>query len=107
MHTIEKKKKRSFLTQLRSWERRKLHFRESNFTNFPRGACPRTPLGVRASGANGARPPAEPLHPVLPNATENPDFIKHALPVSRLHNKIFRENTLMLKYIYILRKFTL
>ena len=43
------------------------------------GACPRTPVGVRASGtqrsrgANGARPPAEPLHPVLPNATENPD----------------------------------
>ena len=33
---------------------------------------PPDPLGVRASGANGARPPAEPLHPVLPNATENP-----------------------------------
>ena len=31
-------------------------------------------------------------------------FIKNALPVSRLHNKIFRETTLMLKYIYILRK---
>ena len=30
------------------------------------------PDNVRASGANGARPPAEPLHPVLPNATENP-----------------------------------
>ena len=29
-------------------------------------------LNVRASGKNGARPPAEPLHPVLPNATENP-----------------------------------
>ena len=29
-------------------------------------------LKVRASGANGTRPPAEPLHPVLPNATENP-----------------------------------
>ena len=33
----------------------------------PRSSC------LRASGANGARPPAEPLHPVLPNATENPD----------------------------------
>ena len=31
-------------------------------------------------------------------------FIKNALPVSRLHNKILRETTLMLKYIYILRK---
>ena len=31
-------------------------------------------LKVRASGANGTRPPAEPLHPVLPNATENPAF---------------------------------
>ena len=75
MHTIEKKKEIIPViipvTEFRSWERRKLHFRESNFTNFPRGACPRTPLGVRASGANGARPPAEPLHPVLPNATEN------------------------------------
>ena len=29
-------------------------------------------------------------------------FIKNALPVSRLHNKIFRETTLILKYIYIL-----
>ena len=28
-------------------------------------------LNVRASGKNGARPPAEPLHPVIPNATEN------------------------------------
>ena len=31
-------------------------------------------LNVRATGANGARPPAEPLHPVLPNATENPAY---------------------------------
>ena len=29
-------------------------------------------LNVRASGGNGARPPAEPLQLVLPNATENP-----------------------------------
>ena len=27
-----------------------LHSRESNFTNFPGGACPRTPLGVGAFG---------------------------------------------------------
>ena len=33
-------------------------------------------LKVRASGANGTRPPAEPLHPVLPNATENPEYNK-------------------------------
>ena len=32
---------------------------------------PPEPLGIRASGANGARPPAEPLRQVLPNATEN------------------------------------
>ena len=31
-------------------------------------------------------------------------FIKNALPVSGLHNKILRETTLMLKYIDILRK---
>ena len=29
-------------------------------------------LNVRVSGANGVRPSTEPLHPVLPNATENP-----------------------------------
>ena len=47
MHTIEKKKEIIPViipvTEFRSWERRKLHFRESNFTNFPREACPRTP----------------------------------------------------------------
>ena len=29
-------------------------------------------LSVCASSANGVRPPTEPLHPVLPNASENP-----------------------------------
>ena len=29
-------------------------------------------LSARANGAKGARPPTESLHPVLPNATENP-----------------------------------
>ena len=37
------------------------------------------PDNVRASGANGARPPAEPLHPVLPNATENPGRVDSSL----------------------------
>ena len=48
------------VTQFRSIkrERRKLHFRESNFTNFTGGDVPPDPLGVRASGTNGARPPA-------------------------------------------------
>ena len=74
------------VTQFRSRERRKLHLRESNFTNFPGGMPPDSPGfphpqefvvpdNVRASGANGARPPAEPLHPVLPNATENPGTV--------------------------------
>ena len=36
-------------------------------------------LNVRASGANGARPPAETLHPVLPNATENPSVLEEFL----------------------------
>ena len=44
MHTIEKKKEIVPLiipvTQFRSRERRKLHFRESNFTNFPGGMPP-------------------------------------------------------------------
>ena len=34
---------------------------------------PRTSLR-HSTAANAARPPAEPLHPVLPNATENPDI---------------------------------
>ena len=55
------------LTQFRSRERRKLQFRESNFTNFPRDK----PLDPPRSSCLWL--PAEPLHPVLPNATENPD----------------------------------
>ena len=64
------------VTQFRSRERRKLHFRESNFKNFP-GNAPGPPkeilpptLNICACGVNVARPPAEALHPVLPNATE-------------------------------------
>ena len=87
MHTIEKKEIIPVIilvTQFQTWECRKLHFRESNSTNFPvggggGGACPAPrqgfvlpALNVRASGTNGARPPAEPLYLVLPNATENP-----------------------------------
>ena len=88
MHTIEKKKEEIIpviipVTQFRSRERRKLHFRVSSFTNFLGGGglghAPGAPwefvppaVNVPASGANGARPPAEPQHPVLPNATENP-----------------------------------
>ena len=78
------------VTQFRSRERGKLHLRESNFTNFPGGGCMPpdlpppsqefvVPDNVRASGANGARPPAEPLHPVLPNATENPGRVDSSL----------------------------
>ena len=76
------------VTQFRSRERGKLHLRESNFTNFPGGGMPPdlppsqefvVPDNVRASGANGARPPAEPLHPLLPNATENPGRVDSSL----------------------------
>ena len=50
MHTIRKKEIIP-VTQFWSRERRKLHFRESNFTNFPRGGgWTQTPLGVHASG---------------------------------------------------------
>ena len=58
MHTIEKKKVIPVIisvTQFRSRERRKLP----------------PALNVRA----GSRPPAEPLHPVLSNATENPEGV--------------------------------
>ena len=58
MHTIEKKEIIPLIipvTQLRSRERRKLHFRVSNFTNFPGGARPRTPLRVRTSGTQCSR----------------------------------------------------
>ena len=44
-------------------------------TGFPHPQEFVVPDNVRASGANGARPPAEPLHPVLPNATENPGTV--------------------------------
>ena len=46
MHTIEKREIILVIipfTQFRSRVRRKLHFRESNFTNFPGGACPPDP----------------------------------------------------------------
>ena len=46
MHTIDKKEivpLITLVTQLRSRERRKLHFRESNFTNFPGGIPPDPP----------------------------------------------------------------
>ena len=46
-------------------------------------------LNVRASGANGARSPAETLHPVLPNATENPavlrEFLKRGVVGDHFH----------------------
>ena len=49
------------VTQFWSRERRKLHFRESNFINFPDppGVCA---SGTQCSGTNGACPPAKPLH---------------------------------------------
>ena len=46
-------------------------------------------LKVRASGANGTRPPAEPLHPVLPNATENPDSLPK--PKAEANNSLICE----------------
>ena len=59
MHTIEKKEIIPLIipvTQLRSRERRKLHFRVSNFTNSRGGgARPRTPLRVRTSGTQCSR----------------------------------------------------
>lgn len=54
-------------------ERRKLHFRETNFTNFPGGAAyPRTPATTSCL-RHSTFAPVVPLHPVLPNATENPE----------------------------------
>ena len=66
------------VTQFRSRERRKLHFRESNFP----GGMPRDPLEVRTSSTQRSRrcsPPAEPLLPVLSNATENPEGVNFFL----------------------------
>ena len=57
MHTIDKKDivpLITLVTQLRSRERRKLHFRESNFTNFP-GGIPPDPLGDGASSTQCSR----------------------------------------------------
>ena len=64
------------VTQFRSRERGKLHLRESNFTNFPGGMPPDPPP---LPGVRSARPPAEPLHPVLPNATEKPGRVDSSL----------------------------
>ena len=60
MHTIEKKKEVIPViipvTQFRSRERRKLHFRESNVTNFlGGGGMPPDPLEVRASSTQRSR----------------------------------------------------
>lgn len=67
----------------------KLHLVEFNSTHSPGGGhATEAPLefesparNVGASGANGARPTAEPLHSVLPNATENPEHL-HQPPLS-------------------------
>ena len=40
-------------------------------------------INVRASGANGARPPPETLHPVLPNAIENLECESEIEPLHR------------------------
>ena len=55
------------VTQFWSRGHKKLHFRESSFTNFPWSM----PLDPPRSSCLWL--PAEPLHLVLPNATENPD----------------------------------
>jgi len=63
-------------------------FKRAQFYQFPGGGQPPDPPppqefvvpdDVRASGANGACPLAEPLHPVLPNATENPGRVDSSL----------------------------
>ena len=55
MHTIEKKEIIPVIilvTQFQTWECRKLHFRESNSTNFPGG---KPPPGVCASSTQCSR----------------------------------------------------
>ena len=91
MHTIEKKRddpchNSGYPIPVQGTQ--EIAFKRVQFYKFPGGACPRIPPppqdfvvpdNVRASGANGARPPAEPLHPVLPNATENPGRVDSSL----------------------------
>ena len=92
MHTIEKNRADSchdsgYLVPVQGT--REIAFKRVQFYKFPGGCMPPdlpppsqefvVPDNVRASGANGARPPAEPLHPVLPNATENPGRVDSSL----------------------------
>ena len=90
MHTIEKKRddpchNSGYPIPVQGTQ--EIAFKRVQFYKFPGGGMPPDSTGfrhpqefvvpdnVRASGANGARPPAEPLHPVLPNATENPGTV--------------------------------
>ena len=90
MHTIEKKRDDSchdpgYPVPVQGT--REIAFKRVQFYKFPGGGghAPGPPPlpGVRSagqrSGANGARPPAEPLHPLLPNATENPGRVDSSL----------------------------
>ena len=76
MHTIEKKRDdfchdSGYPVPVQG--AREIAFKRVQFYKFPGGPPPPLP-GVRS-----ARPPAEPLHPVLPNATENPGRVDSSL----------------------------
>ena len=76
MHTIEKKRDDSCHDSgypVPVQATREIAFKRVQFYNFP--GVPPPPL----PGVRSARPPAEPLHPVLPNATENPGRVDSSL----------------------------
>ena len=93
MHTIEKNRADSCHDSgypVPVQGTREIAFKRVQFYKFPGGVHSPgpppppsqefvVPDNVRASGANGARPPAEPLHPVLPNVTENPGRVDSSL----------------------------
>ena len=80
MHTIEKKRDDSCHDSgypVPVQGTREIAFKRVQFYKFPGGHAPGPPPPL--PGVRSARPPAEPLHPVLPNATENPGRVDSSL----------------------------
>ena len=81
MHTIEKKRDDSCHDSgypVPVQGTREIAFKRVQFYKFPGGGHAHGPP-LPLPGVRSARPPAEPLHPVLPNATENPGRVDSSL----------------------------
>ena len=82
MHTIEKKRDDSCHDSgypVPVQGTREIAFKRVQFYKFPGGGGHAHGPPLPLPGVRSARPPAEPLHPVLPNATENPGRVDSSL----------------------------